>query len=285
MGTNISLNLRDNLKDSDIRVSGFELIPMSNEVARKFGIIVGTRGYHPQLWSACRRIYGRVPDWFFTQDMKSERWDEYKRLRENGTPLEEVKLQKRAVGARIIEVKSKPAARVARKQKNRSKKVATFDISLEDSISTEFSRSTSNEWSVGSETTVSVEIGGELSQAKTTVEQTISFGYTRGEEESKTKGDSITVSSGIEVELQPGEEAVASMSCSRGQIIVDVDYECSLTGTAMFAFAKRHHNGRRDHYIDIERLLPLVGSDNLIRVTDRMGLGFVSEGEAVLEDR
>ena len=189
------------------------------------------------------------------------------------------------MGARIVSVESKPAAQVTRRRKNPSSKRASFTVELTDSISTDHSRSTSDEWAVGMETKIGVEIGGELAQAKTTVETTISFGYTRGQETTNTRGESVSVSDSITVELDPGEEAVAAMSCNRGQIMVDVDYECALRGAAMFSFHQKLLNGGRDHHVDIERVMrQLHGQAISHRVTERMGLGFVSDGVAALRD-
>ena len=284
MGIQIDLDLRDNIESSRATVSGFELQPFTKAAARKFGIPVSEYGYHPQLWSVCNRIFGRVPDWWHTRDVKGE-WDLYEAWRNSDGKDYEVKVEKRAVAARIVSVESKPAAQVTRSRRNPSSHRASFTVELSDTISTEHSRSVSDEWAVGMETKIGVEIGGELAQAKTTVETTLSFGYTRGQETTHARGDSVSVSDSITVELDPGEEAVAAMSCNRGKIMVDVDYECRLVGTAMFSFAQRYLRGQRDYGVDIGKVLRMLhGNEPCHRVTERMGLGFVSDGVATLRD-
>ena len=283
MGVQISVLLRDDVKNSEVKVSGFDLLPLSNRRAAKFGIIVGTRGYHEELWSAANSIFGRVPDWWHTKDEKDE-WDEYKFRRDRGSDIEEVRMIKNPISAKLVEIQSKPSAVATRRRRNTSSNEATFDLELSEAISIEHSRSTSNEWSVGSETKVGVEIGGELSQAKTTVEQTISFGYTRGEEKSTTKGNSIEVSDSVSVTLDPGEEAIASLTCTRGTIIVDVMYECSLVGHGMFSYAQKWLDGNRDHPVEIQKVMAALGKNNSIKFSERMGLGFVSDGVAELAD-
>ena len=290
MGVQISLALRDTLDESSVHAGGFDLLELNADRANQFGLIVGTRGYHEKLWAACRRIYGRVPDWFFCRDITSDKdkrafgthWDEY-RLSHPG--VEEVRLEKRAVAARLVTIESKPAAQVSRRVRNTSSTLSgTFSVELEDSISVEHSREIQHGWSAGSETTVGVEIGGELAQSKVKVEQKVSFGYNGSSTKSEAEGEAIAVSSAVEVPLGPLQEGVVSMSCSRGKILVDVDYDVLLVGTAMFCFAQRHHHGKRDHLIDPNRLLLELGKQPVIRVTERMGLGFVSDGEARLED-
>ena len=281
MGVRIALTLRDTLEQSDVEVSGFDLLHLTKARARQFKIPVAERGYWPEGWGACARIFGRPPDWWHATDIKGE-WGEYAAERDRGKDVQEVRLQKRPVSARIVTIESHPAAQVTRKRRNTSDHRGTFQVELEDSVSVDFSRTASNEWAVGSETTVGVEIGGELAQAKTKVEQTISFGYTRGEETTRAKGEAISVADSIEVELGPGEEAIASLSASRGAIIVDVDYDCALVGQGMFSFNKRHHNGHRDWFVDIIQVLNELGYSNNIRVIERMSLGFVSDGVATL---
>ena len=281
MGVQISVILRDNVEDSQVNVSGFDLLPLNNIIARKFGIITHERGAHWPLWDVCNSIFGRYPDWWHTKDNDRE-WGEYKALRDQGYEVEEVSLEKKPIRARIVGIESKPSALATRRRRNTSDSKGNFILTLSESVSLEHSRTTSDEWAIGSETKVGVEIGGELAQAKTTVEQTVTFGYTRGIEKTKARGQAIEVSDAIEVELNPGEERIASLNATKGAILVDITYACRPMGQAMFSFAQKHHNGKRDHLVDIHDVLNRLGREDSIEVIERTSLGFVSDGVAEL---
>ncbi|MCY4259916.1 MAG: hypothetical protein OXC91_06600 [Rhodobacteraceae bacterium] len=290
MGVRINLALRDTLEQSSVSASGFNMLEMNADRANQFGLIVGTRGYHEKIWNACRQIYGRVPDWFFLRDILGREdqarygaaWAGYS---EDNPHAKEVSMIKEAVGARLVSVEDEPAARVSRKFENYHSTVpVTFDARLKDSLTTDSTYETSHGWSIGSETTVGVEVGGELSQVKAKVEQKISFGFSGGSSKSTSKGTGIEVEGGMMLTLEPGQKALVAMNCSRGRILVDVDYKCYLHGDAMFSFAKKHHNGKRDHLVDPDRIIEAMGKDPVIRITERTGLGFVSDGNAVAEN-
>ena len=309
MGIQISLIMRDDLESSTVKVNGFDLLSMTDAIAQQFGIVTAEQGAHWPLWDVARTKYGRYPDWFHACDGAGKvGWKEFERRKLDG-----VRAQKKAVAARILGVQTTPAAQVSRRRKNDSAKhEAVYTVTLSDEVSAENSRTTSNEWSVGNESKVGVEIGGELSQVKTTVETTVSFGYVRGEE--RTRGSSTTkaVEDSLEVTLGPGEEALCSLSASRGIVNVEVDYDITLMGEAMFSFVQRPLRGKRDHLMSINQILYGLSYANRggpmaafkawekrhggwkdfeqkykppkIRVRERFGLGFVSDGVATLAD-
>jgi len=284
MGVRIALRLADDLEHTRASASGFDYFTLNEDAAKAFGIIPNTRGYHAQLWEVCREFYGRPPDWFhcFDIDKPLGGWDGYKK---NGCEHEQVKVEKKAIGCRILSVKSEPSIFASDDWVNDSDQPSTYKIALDETVTAETSRTVSDLWSVGYAMTIGVEIGGEAAQAKVKMEETISFGYEHGQEETKGSSISKTVERGVETTLPPHTEVLASLMGSRGSVEVEVDFECRLTGDAMWSFAKKHLNGRRDHLQDINEILDRCHQPRIRQTKEIYNLGFVSDGKIVVANK
>ena len=302
MSIGISLLLGDSLETTQAQATGFELTPLNGRVCREFGIPFQERGAHWPTWNAIRRRFGRYPDWWFATEAPSgppwnrrpADWDNraYGGLhREWGKDLATLpRLEKRAVGCRVLSIESQPTVFASRAYRKPSRYAsnAAFAVEISQSESLTHTRSSTAGWSLDVSTTVGVEIGGEASQCKVKVETSVSFGVHESQTRERSASEAVQVSDSLSTQFAedapPSAALIASLQGSRGKIIVAVDYIYSLVGDGIVWYDQKALNGYKGHMLPLADLLRIMGKPNEQRVTETLDLGFVSDGTIVLAD-
>lgn len=306
MGVEVELRLGQGLADSHVSASGFDLLPISIPIAHEFGLPeIQIRGYDPGLWANCNQAYGRVPDWWFlTEQPSGPPWDQKTNRWENsdGTPKRDgfygdlewtdrlPRAEKRAVGARLVGMKSAPSILGIGKVRRPSRFAAgeNFGIAINESVSESWSRSTTKSWSLAATLGIKYTTGGEVTASKIEVAASItgSYGESRSSGESGSRSKAIThsLSTGFRADAPPNAAIVAQVQGTRSAVQVAVDYEVRLVGACCWWFDKRALNGHKAHSQALDELLRMRGHDNLVRVTETIDMGLVAEGSAVLSD-
>ena len=289
MAIRLSVLLRNDLASSEVSASGFELVPLTDEAAAAFGIprqIVG-RGYDDQLWGVIKNWWGRVPDEFVTSDpivgsMASvpHRWTPYK---DSWGEDKQVRVERKAVGCRLVESYGSVDAMVSTEIENRDtaqQDGQEAELLYEESVSD--SRYSESSWSLSLSNGMEVEVGGEFAGfeagAKRTIELTVEYGETSGH--SRTVETSRGIRLKAQVNAAPKTVYPVSVQAGKGALKVAVDYEYRLMGYWRALYIQRAYNGQLAAPLsDVGELLRALGKPEMVRGSDILSVGFVTDGK------
>ena len=289
MGIRVNLYLGDTLEDSGVKASGFELAAITREQARAFGLpwnVVGS-GSHDGVWEFLRQRTGRVPNEYYVSDpvdgsdvanVPSRGW----------TPFEDrlmtgVQIEKRAVGARLINIEGQPDAVTADEVEcpigaltnQTGSTVLTKSVRVGHSVTSE------SNWSItfGQSLEINVEAKPEGIGAGMT--RSFSLDIQRGGSTAKThfRDEEESVSKQIDFDVPPGRKRIYSMSVSRGSAIVDIDYEMHVIGQFSAFYKKPLVSPVSWYDDDVVALLEHLGQPTMQVVTERRSIGLVSDGK------
>jgi len=114
---------------------------------------------------------------------------------------------------------------------------------------------------------------------------TTSFSYSEAAMQGGSHSTASTVgsSSGVTVDLQPGQEVEAVLSASQGSMTVKVTYVVSLTGCVEMNYGNTY-KGHHFWCIDVGSILDSIGKSNEVYVTETLEIGFYTGGEVQLQD-
>ncbi|KAJ8708079.1 hypothetical protein PYW08_010445 [Mythimna loreyi] len=159
-------------------------------------------------------------------------------------------------------------------------------IKVNTGISHTIENTLTTSWSREKEITVSQEIEYEFNVgiAKAKGVTAFSFAATWGVSEEKTKTEVIGTTSGMEVELKPGEAVTAVLSASAGYLEVEVEHKASLRGNLAVNYKKKH---RSHHFWGpwIGNVMETAGIKNEIIKKETIRFGFHVEGNLRVYDK
>jgi hypothetical protein len=183
--------------------------------------------------------------------------------------------------AQLTGITSEPVVVATKTFTNQSSKKATFDASISDQVSntTESTWSTTNTIEVAQKITYNVGFLGTGGGGET------SMSYSRqwGEGGSQSKSITVGSSSGVSVELDPGESIEAQLTASRGVMKVRITYKAYLTGST----AINYNPTFKDHHfwaLDIGGVMGAAGINNSVQFTEDIEVGYFSNAKIALVD-
>lgn len=183
--------------------------------------------------------------------------------------------------AQLTGITSEPVVVATKTFTNQSSKKATFDASISDQVSntTESNWSTTNTIEVAQKITYNVGFLGTGGGGET------SMSYSRqwGEGGSQSKSITVGSSSGVSVELDPGESIEAQLTASRGVMKVRITYKAYLTGST----AINYNPTFKDHHfwaLDIGGVMGAAGINNSVQFTEDIEVGYFSNAKIALVD-
>lgn len=154
--------------------------------------------------------------------------------------------------ATIIDINSKPEIIATKLFKNNSNKSATFDCSISEKVN----NTTESNWSetdgieVGQKFTYELGFLGDGGGGETSLKYTHEWG--KGESESSAV--TIGSTSGVEVDLEPGESIDAVLTASRGVMKVKIFYIARLIGSIAVNYDPTYKGHHFDH-VDINDVI------------------------------
>lgn len=183
--------------------------------------------------------------------------------------------------AKIITIHTEPSVVARREFINNSTLKATYNAG----ISEEVEQTTSNSWSTSGDLTVGQEIeyGIDLGAAEIGGKTSISFSSGWGRDRSKSESIKIGTTSGVEVELLPGQAVVSELSAKRGTMEVEVVYEASLDGNVFCNYDEPH----KGHYFwryDVNALLSTMNLPRTVTSKEIIKIGFYSDATIIVRD-
>ncbi|MTI30925.1 follicular epithelium yolk protein subunit [Cytophagales bacterium RKSG123] len=268
-GVNVSIDAGADLSSSSVTASGSELHLIDSNERDQFDI------QDANLKNAVEKYFGKKPNDVFVTSPTP--WgDLYKTY-----GWEEVKTKFTVKSAVIQDITSEPVIIATKTFTNNSSIPATFDAAISDQVS----NTVESNWSTQT-----------LFRFEQKFKYNISFLGTGGGgetnliyQETDTEGgsESLTTtvgsSSGVSVELQPGQSVISTLSASRGTMKVRVTYTVSLEGYV----ATNYNPTYKDHHfwaLWVNNVLGGAGMTKTYEITQDLDIGYFSNSEIVLED-
>ncbi len=287
MGIRLGLHLQEDLDASHVEASGFELFPLTDEVAKRFDIprqVVG-RGYDDPIWGFINRKFGRPPDEFVTSDpvpgsQIRDGWTPYK---DSWGEENQVMVERKAVGATIIETTgSVDALTTGNVRNNDRQEQPGQEVELNYTESVEDSRTSEKNWSAGITLGYEVTVGGEYAGFSAETKRSVEFSFQAGGSSSHshtvTKGRSVRLKANIDA--APRTIYPVSVQAGKGSLRVKVDYEYRLRGWWRAIYAQKAYNGSLTAPpADIVELLEGLGKPTMIEDSETLDVGFVTDGQ------
>lgn len=184
--------------------------------------------------------------------------------------------------ATITGITSEPVIVATKTFSNNSSKKATFDASISDQVTntTESNWSETNTIEVAQTISYGIEFLGCGSAGGST---SMSYNHSWGQGGSESKSISIGTTSGVSVELNPGESVEAVLSASRGVMKVRIVYKAYLIGCT----AVNYNPTFKDHHfwgLNIGSVMNAAGISNIREFTEDIEIGYYSNAKIELRD-
>ena len=244
-----------NLDDKDkctVTGEGYGLKVATAQTLKPFGFPRATT-YHPELWAAINKVFGRVPNdaWCTMPTGPQHGGGAFQAWR---TP--ECQVKQTFKSAKLVSLDAKPEILSAVLHDNSDNdKEASFHAGLTREISDTAERTHETHWTAGYSLTVGVEVGNEASGVKASVEQTFSF--EGGESKSETKSMTHTLSAEMssDVVVDPHQKKRSVLYAAFGKAVIDVTYDLELIGNVYIYYKKSLHNMGHHVFCNVDRLI------------------------------
>ena len=184
--------------------------------------------------------------------------------------------------AEILSVRSKPLILKTEELSNSIGKRATFSTE----ISVEISNTASSSWTTGGALTIGqkfsygVEFLGTGVGGETSLSYEQSWGI--GGQESKTV--TIGSTSGVSVELDPGETVIAELSASQGVMKVRIHYNAYLIGRTALNYNPKY-KGHHFWGLGIRGVMSKAGISNSVKSTEDIEISYYANSRIALKDK
>lgn len=270
MGISISIVAGQDKSASSVNASGSVQHVITDEERTTFKL--GDK----QLKDAVKKYFGKSPNDAYLHSPTP--WgDLYKKY-----SWPQVQMVLVVQSAEILGITSEPVIVKTQDFTNNSSKKGTFNVAISESLN----NTTSSNWSTGGTLTIGqkfsygVKFLGAGAEGETSLSYSQSWGI--GGQESK----SITVgsTSGVSVELDPGESVVAELSASRGVMKVRIRYNAYLIGNTAVNYNptyKSHHFWS----LGIGGVMSKSGISNSIQSTEDIEIGYYSNSKIELKNK
>ena len=289
---NLSIHLKDNLDSSNVTVSGFEILPLNDHVAKVFGIprqVVGD-GHHQEIWKIINKWWGRIPDEFITSDpVLNSSFDSAPR---NWTPYadswgeeNQVRVEKKAVGVTLVDSIGSVENLVSKNIKNLSKcKKVEQEIELTYFAPLKYSRYSKNSWAMSLNNGIEININGEYAgfsvEAKNIIEFIVENENNSDRRSSHLFSKEIPVTLKASVNTDLETIYPVSLIAAKGSLRVKIDYEYKLTGNWRAIYIQKSYKGSLASPLsDIEKLLKKLNRPLVIRDSEILEVDFVTDGK------
>lgn len=292
MGIRLALFLDKTLEKSSVEASGFELAPLNGELADAFGLPRGGPNYveyssaADALWACMNNWWGRFPNEIYladpvngsrARDVPGANWTPFA---DRGMPG--VRIEKRAVGARLIAIEGQPDAVGTAEVKcppdaltnQTGHKTITKGVSVGHSVTDEVN------WSVTFGQSLSVEVEAKPEGIGAGMTRSFSLDIQAGGSKSKTRSttENVSVSETVNYDVPPGRRRLYTMSVSRGSAIVEIDYDMIMSGAFTVYYKKPLRGNESMIDQDVKGLMDWINQPMVRRVTERREIGLVSDG-------
>lgn len=184
--------------------------------------------------------------------------------------------------ATVTGITSEPVIVATKTFSNKSTKKATFDASISDQVTntTESNWSETDSIEVSQTISYGIEFLGCGSAGGST---SMTYNHSWGQGGSESKSIDIGTTSGVSVELNPGESVEAVLSASRGVMKVRIVYKAYLKGST----AVNYNPTYKDHHfwgLNIGSVMSAANLPNIEEFTEDIEIGYYSNAQIELRD-
>lgn len=184
--------------------------------------------------------------------------------------------------AEILALTSEPVIVKTQEFSNQSSQKGTFNVS----ISEQLSNTTASTWSTGGTLTVGQKIsyGVEFLGSGAKGETSMSYSQSWGIGGTQSKTVTVGSTSGVTVDLDPGEAIIAELSASRGTLKVQITYNAYLMGYT----AVNYNPTYKDHHfwaLPIASVMSAGGINNSVKSTEVLDIGYYSNSKITIRDK
>ena len=270
VGIDITIQAGQDESSSSVSASGTVQHIITDQEVATFG--VGDK----QLKDAVKAYFGQSPNDAFLHSPTP--WgDQYATY---GWP--QVSMVLVVQSAKILGITSEPIIVKTQDFTNNSSVKGTFNVAISDTVEDTVSSnwSTGGTLSVGQEISYGIEALGVGVKGKTSISYSQSWGIGGEHSLSVTVGSS----SGVSLDLDPGQAVVAELSASRGVMKVQIEYSAYLMGSTAINYNPTFNN---HHFwgLDIGSVMAGGGISNAVAGTEEIEIGYYSNSKIELKDR
>jgi hypothetical protein len=283
-GITLSINAAATVGESSLVATGYYQHPITSNELALFGLNAHGGNYFASVFGG-----GNAPDeMWYTQPANSRWGDLYSDYPDNLPVTATVSV----ASATIQDITSNPEIISSQTFSNESGKAGVFNCGVTMDVAT----SAETSWSRTVTYDVTQTVSYELSFLGAGAGGETSFSFSQQFGEGGTQSNSITLgqSSGLSVELEPGQSVVAELSVSQGTMTIEVVYQITLTGGVFGTFESPYTwpnspgNGYGSHYIwmvyDVNDVLSSGSAPQVITVTETIAVGFFTNSVVTLTD-
>lgn len=186
-----------------------------------------------------------------------------------------------AESAEILGIDSNPVIVKTQQFVNNSSKTGTFNVAISESVQ----NTVTSNWSTGGTLSFTNKINVSMKFLGIGASGELSYGYSQSWGIGGTKSVSVTVGSttGVQVELGPGESVTAELSASRGSMKVRVRYNAYLIGSTAVNYNPTY-KGHHFWALPINDVMSAGGIPNSNKSTEDMEIGYFSNSRIELKD-
>lgn len=184
--------------------------------------------------------------------------------------------------AEILGITSEPVIVKTQEFTNESSKKGTFNVAINESVN----NTTSSNWSTGGTLSVGQKITYQIGFLGTGGggETSLSYSQSWGVGGQESKSITVGSTSGVSVELDPGESIVAELMASRGVMKVRVRYNAYLIGNTAINYNPTY----KDHHfwsLGIGGVMSSGEVKNSVQSTEDIEIGYYSNSKIVIKDK
>lgn len=264
MAINVSIIAGSTKETSSVKVSGSIVHIINDNEKNIFGISDSA------LKEAVASYFGKAPNDAYLHSPTP--WgDLYKTY---GWP--QVKAHLEVISSEVLGLTSEPVGLATRKFTNDGHSPATFSADLSDTVT----ESTETNWSEthGLEVGQTISYGVEFSGVNIGGETSMSYSSEFGKGGSESKEVSVSTTSGVSFELNPGQSASVNLSASRGTLKVQVVYQVTLTGDTAVNYNPTY-KGHHFFALPINSVMSSAGIQTTYQITETIEVGYYANGE------
>ena len=269
MGINVSIVAGHDPSASSISASGSVQHIITDAERNLFGLA------DKQLKAAVKAYYGKEPNDVFLHSPTP--WsDLYKTYK-----WQQVQLVMAAQSAEVLDITSEPVIVKSQEFENNSSRPATFTVGISESVTNTSTSSWSKggSISIGEKVSYGISIKGFEGKGETSLSYTQTWGVGGTESRSVTVGST----SGVTIELQPGEGIIAELSASRGVMKARIWYIAYLTGCTALNYYPPY-KGHHFYCFPIQKVMAAKKITNAISSTEDIEIGYYSNSKIELRD-
>lgn len=270
MGIDILIRAGEDANASSIEASGSVQHVITDDERATF--LIGDK----QLKDAVAAYFGKAPNDAYVKSptpwndlYKTYGWDQ-------------VSTVLTVESAEILGVTSQPVIVKTQEFSNQSSQKGTFNVAISETLN----NTSTSYWQTGGTLTFgrTISVGIDFVIGKGSIENSMSYSQSWGVGGTQTKSITVGSTSGVTVELDPGETIIAKLSASRGVLKARVRYNAYLTGYTAVNYDPTY----KDHHfwaLPIADVMAAGGIPNSVKSVEDMEVGYYSNSKIELVDK